>query len=191
MSIDHTRAEHAVRELLIALGQDPEREGLRDTPTRVAKAWAEMLSGDEGNAEDILKRTFDADGFDQIVALSDIPFYSTCEHHLLPFHGKAHVAYLPQKGGRVVGLSKMARLVQMHARRLQLQERMTTDIANDLQRHLDPLGVAVVVQAGHLCMQARGVQKPGSVMTTSVVLGVFREGSAKAEVLRMLLGGQQ
>jgi GTP cyclohydrolase I len=191
MSIDHTRAQRAVRELLIALGQDPEREGLRDTPTRVAKAWAEMLSGDEGKAEDILKRTFDADGFDQIVALSDIPFYSTCEHHLLPFHGKAHVAYLPQKGGRVVGLSKMARLVQMHARRLQLQERMTTDIANDLQRHLDPLGVAVVVQAGHLCMQARGVQKPGSVMTTSVVLGVFREGSAKAEVLRMLLGGQQ
>lgn len=191
MSIDHTRAEHAVRELLIALGQDPEREGLRDTPARVARAWAEMLSGDEGKAENILARTFDADGFDQIVALSDIPFYSTCEHHMLPFHGKAHVAYLPQKGGRVVGLSKMARLVQMHARRLQLQERMTTDIANDLQRHLDPLGVAVVVQAGHLCMQARGVQKPGSVMTTSVVLGVFREGSAKAEVLRMLLGGQQ
>lgn len=187
--IDHARAQSAVRELLIALGQDPDREGLLDTPARVARAWAEMLSGDDANPQEILARTFDSDGFDQIVALSDIPFYSTCEHHLLPFHGKAHVAYLPRKG-RVVGLSKMARLVRMHARKLQLQERMTHDIANDLQRHLDPLGVAVVVQAGHLCMQARGVQTPGSMMTTSVVLGVFREASAKAEVMNILLGGR-
>lgn len=180
-------AELAVKDLLRAIGYDPNIEALHETPSRVARAWGELLSGRHEEASQVLKASFDSDGFDQLILLRNVPFYSMCEHHLLPFYGTASVGYIPRQGDRVVGLSKLARLVEMHARRLQLQERMTRDIANDINKHLNPLGVGVAVRASHLCMCARGVEKPGSEMFTSMLLGVFRtDASARSEFLSLL-----
>lgn len=185
-NIDHDAARAAVTALLTALGYDAKHPAIADTPKRVAKAWSEMLSGGDVVAEEILRTDFEAEGYDQLVLLRNVPFYSTCEHHLLPFHGSADVAYIPKPGGRVVGLSKLARLVEMHARRLQLQERMTKCIADDLERVLDAAGVSVTVHAVHLCMVARGVQKSGAEMVTSDVRGVFRtKPEARAELLAL------
>jgi GTP cyclohydrolase I len=176
--------EDTVVRLLELIGEDPSREGLRDTPRRHIKAMLEMTEGYKLKAEDVLKTTFDAEGYDELVVLKHIEFTSLCEHHLLPFSGTAAVAYLP--GERIVGLSKLARLVEMHARRLQVQERMTSDIANDIQRVLGPRGVAVVVQAHHSCMGCRGVRKPTARMVTSAMRGTFLEkAEARAEVLSL------
>jgi GTP cyclohydrolase IA len=176
--------ESLIRQLLEGLGENPNREGLADTPKRVIKAWREMLSGMNERPEEILKASFHGDGYDQIVALKDIAFWSTCEHHLLPFHGTAAVAYLPRN--RVVGLSKMARLVHCFSRRLQIQERMTNEIASSMSDQLQPLGVAVMIKARHLCMSCRGVKQQNAEMITSAVIGTFRENnSAKSEVLRL------
>ena len=175
-------AERAFRSLLqLAEPDDAERPGLLDTPARAARAWAELTAG---YRETVDLTTFDADGYDEIVAVSRMPFYSLCEHHLLPFHGYAHIAYLP--GSRILGLSKFARLVDLYARRLQLQERLTSQIAERLVDELDPRGV-VVIEAEHLCMTMRGVQKPVSYTRTSVVRGIFREkAEARAEALELL-----
>lgn len=182
-------AVESVRNLLIALGYDPDHEALRDTPKRVAKAMRDATSGRQHRAEEVLGTTFAADGYDEVILLRNIPFYSMCEHHLLPFHGHAHVAYVPGQSTerRVVGLSKLARLVDMHARRLQLQERMTADIANDLERVLGATGVGVIVSAKHLCMCSRGVAKDGASMVTSVMRGCFMtKPEARAELLGLI-----
>jgi len=183
-------------ELLKFIGENPDREGLKETPQRVLKAWKEMTSGYAQNPAEILSKDFDAGSYDEIIGCNWIEFYSTCEHHLLPFSGSAHIAYLPGKplndpelegGPRVIGLSKMARLVDCFSRRLQIQEQMTTQIANAMEEHLTPRGVAVVVQARHLCMACRGVQKHQAVMVTSAMRGVFREeGPARAEFFRLV-----
>jgi GTP cyclohydrolase I len=184
--MNREQAEAAVSQLLTALGYDPQADAIRDTPKRVAKAWGEMLAGQEMTAEEILSTTFEAD-HDEVVLCRRISFWSTCEHHLLPFHGVAAVAYIPGSSGRVVGLSKLARLVEMHARRLQLQERMTRGIATDLERCLSPVGVGVVIRAQHLCMAARGAKQHDSEMVTSVMLGAFRDdASARAELLSLI-----
>ena len=178
------RVERAVTELLEALGEDPSREGLRDTPGRVARMYSELLAGLHTDPAKYLKRVFQ-ENYDEIVLLRDIDFYSLCEHHLLPFHGRAHVAYLPN--GRVVGLSKLARTVEAFARRPQVQERMTCQIADALMEHLEPKGAAVVIEAEHLCMKMRGIQKPNGVMVTSALRGVFKENpAARAEVLALI-----
>lgn len=195
MNYDHERAKRAVAELLAAMGYDVSAEEIVDTPDRVARSMREMTAGRALTAEAVLGRTFPAEQYDEVIALRDIPFYSLCEHHLLPFFGKAHVAYVPGDGGRdgntarrVVGLSKLARLVDMHARRLQLQERMTASIAEDLERVLEPKGAAVIVEAAHLCMCSRGVGKPGSSMVTSVMRGCFRDTpAARAEVMGFMI----
>jgi GTP cyclohydrolase I len=167
--IDLQAAEVAVRDLLLALGRDPDDEGLAETPRRVAAAFAEMLTH-----EPVELTTFDNDaGYDELVVVREIPFHSLCEHHLLPFHGVAHVAYLP--GERIIGLSKLARVVELHARELQLQERLTMQVAECLQEHLQPKGVGVVIEAEHLCMSLRGVQKAGTRTTTSALLGLLRD----------------
>lgn len=182
--VDIARAEAAVRELLLALGEDPEREGLRETPRRMAAAFAETLGGREVDLPNLLKVGFE-EGHDEMVILRDIPFFSTCEHHLMPFHGIAHVAYVPR--GRVVGLSKLARLVDAVARRPQLQERLTAQIADIMMSALDPDGAAVAVEAEHLCMQMRGIKKPGSRMLTSAMRGSFRtQGATRAEFLSLV-----
>ena len=178
------RVERAVTELLEALGEDPSREGLRDTPGRVARMYSELFAGLDMDPAKHLKRVFQ-ENYDEVVLLRDIDFYSLCEHHLLPFHGRAHVAYLPS--GRVVGLSKLARTVEAFARRPQVQERMTCQIADALMEHLEPKGAAVVIEAAHLCMKMRGIQKPNGVMVTSALRGVFKESaSARAEVLALI-----
>lgn len=182
--VDLERAEVAVRSLLIALGENPDREGLNDTPRRVAKMYRELFSGVAADPAVHLKRVFH-EQYDEVVLLRDIDFHSLCEHHLLPFHGKAHVAYLPN--GRVVGLSKLARTVDAFARRPQVQERMTCQIADALMRNLAPKGVVVVVEAEHLCMKMRGVQKPNGVMVTSAVRGTFKDNAAaRAEVMMLI-----
>lgn len=193
-SHDLAAAAHAVKALLCALGQDPEREGLKDTPARVAKALWEMTAGERDDPAAILKVTFDGGAYDEVVALAGIPFTSVCEHHLLPFSGHAGVAYLPSAAEgesraryRVVGLSKLARLVELYARRLQLQEQLTTQVADALVEHLQPRGVAVLIEAEHACMACRGVRKSGAVMRTSVLRGAFKDDpAARAEVLGML-----
>jgi GTP cyclohydrolase I len=178
------RAERAVRDLLSALGEDPDREGLRDTPGRVARMYRELFAGMATDPALPLQRVFH-EQYDEIVLLRDISFYSLCEHHLLPFHGVAHVAYLPD--GKVVGLSKLARTVDAFARRPQVQERMTSQIADALMEHLSPKGVAVVVEAAHLCMKMRGVQKPNGTMVTSALRGAFKENAAaRAEVMDLI-----
>lgn len=182
--IDSARIERAVREILEAIGENPDRDGLRETPHRVARAFREMFAGLRMEPAEHLKRVFHED-YDDIVLLRDIDFYSLCEHHLLPFHGRAHVAYLPN--GRVVGLSKLARTVEAFARRPQVQERMTCQIADALMEHLGPKGAAVVIEAEHLCMKMRGVQKPHGVMRTSALRGVFKKSpSARSEVLALI-----
>jgi GTP cyclohydrolase I len=186
--VDHERAEAAVRELLIAVGEDPDRAGLRDTPARVARAYAETFAGLWQDPGDVLTTTFDED-HDEMVLVKDIPMYSTCEHHLVPFHGVAHIGYIPGLDGRVTGLSKLARLVEVYARRPQVQERMTGQIADALNDVLKPRGVLVVLEAEHLCMAMRGVRKPGSTTVTSAVRGIFRDNSAtRAEAMSLVLG---
>ncbi|WP_020017936.1 GTP cyclohydrolase I FolE [Promicromonospora sukumoe] len=184
---DAERAEAAVRELLLAVGEDPEREGLRDTPARVARAYREIFAGLRQEPEDVLTTTFDL-GHEEMVLVKDIEVYSTCEHHLVPFHGVAHVGYIPNVDGRITGLSKLARLVEVYARRPQVQERMTTQIADSLVEILEPRGVLVVVQCEHLCMSMRGVRKPGSRTITSAVRGVMRDGATRAEAMSLILG---
>jgi len=183
-----TCAEDAVRYLLGSLGEDPDRDGLQDTPARFAKLLREMTAGSRTSEEEVrnlLGRQFDAENFaDEMVCVSGIWFYSLCEHHLAPFFGTAAVAYIP-RSGRIVGLSKLARLVDLHARRLQNQERMTTGIAADLQRHLVPIGIGVKIEARHLCMESRGVQKPGAITTTTRLEGALRsDPAARDEFLR-------
>ncbi len=172
--IDSKRAEAAVRELLIAIGENPDREGLLETPARVARACHEIFAGMQEDPSEHLLKQFHEGSHEEMVIVRDIPFTSMCEHHLLPFTGKAHVAYIPRKG-RITGLSKIARCVEGFARRLQVQERMTSQVADALMASLDPLGALVVVEAEHMCMTARGVKKPGALTITSAVRGTFKE----------------
>jgi len=182
--VDLERAAAAVREILLAVGENPDREGLRDTPARVARMYAELFSGLHANPEVHLERTF-TEKYDEMVVLRNIPFHSMCEHHLLPFEGKAHIAYLPN--GKVVGISKLARVVDAYAHRPQLQERLTTQIADLVMRKLDAKGVAVIMQAVHTCMTCRGVRKSGSEMVTSVIRGTFKRNPAtRNEILSLL-----
>ena len=187
MAVDHDRAAAAVRELLIAVGEDPEREGLRDTPDRVARAYAETFAGLDAAPESVLKTTFAID-HDEMIIVRDIEVYSTCEHHLVPFHGVAHVGYIPSVDGRITGLSKLARLVEVYARRPQVQERLTTQIAEAMVRRLAPAGVIVVLEAEHLCMAIRGVKKAGAVTSTSAVRGIFqRSQPTRAEAMSLIV----
>jgi len=184
--IDQERIEKAVREILLAIGEDPERDGLLDTPSRVARMYAEIFSGLHDTPDRHLKTTFEAD-HDEMVMVRDIPIYSACEHHLIPFLGKAHIAYIPGDDGRITGLSKLARLADVYARRPQVQERLTVQIADALERVLDPRGVLVVVEAEHLCMSMRGVRKAGSTTVTSAVRGLFRTNAAtRFEAMRLI-----
>ena len=186
-SFDTARAEAAVRELLIAVGEDPDRAGLKDTPARVARAYAETFAGLWQDPAEILATTFDED-HDELILVKDIPLYSTCEHHLVPFHGVAHISYIPGEDGRVTGLSKLARLVDVYARRPQVQERMTSQIADALADVLKPRGVLVVIEAEHLCMAMRGIRKPGSRTVTSAVRGIFRDNAAtRSEAMSLVL----
>jgi GTP cyclohydrolase IA len=185
-AFDASRVEAAVRELLIGIGEDPDREGLRDTPARVARSYRELFAGLWTDPAAVLERTFSED-HDELVLVRDIPLFSMCEHHLLPFHGVAHVAYLPGPDGRVTGLSKLARLVDLYARRPQVQERLTTQVADALDSTLGARGVLVVIDAEHQCMSARGVRKPGSRTTTSAVRGVLKSSaSTRAEALGLI-----
>ena len=178
--IDTARIERAVREILEAIGEDPERDGLLATPGRVARMYAEICSGLHEDPARHLRTTFEAD-HDEMVMVRDIPLYSLCEHHLAPFIGKAHVAYIPNDDGRVIGLSKFARLIDGYAKRPQVQERLTSQVADSLQASLDPKGVMVVIEAEHLCMSMRGVKKAGSTTVTSAVRGLFRTNVATRE----------
>jgi len=184
---DQERAEQAVRELLIAVGEDPDRDGLRDTPARVARAYREVFAGLHMQAEDVLTTTFDA-GHDEMVIVRDIELFSTCEHHLVPFHGQAHVGYIPNENGRITGLSKLARLVDVFARRPQVQERLTSQVADALMRILEPRGAIVVIEAEHLCMSMRGVRKPGSKTVTSAVRGSLLHPATRAEAMALIQG---
>jgi GTP cyclohydrolase I len=186
--IDHDRVERAVRELLLAIGEDPDRDGLKQTPARVSRSYAEIFSGIGQKPEDVLTTTFES-SHDELILVRDIEVYSTCEHHLVPFHGVAHVGYIPGGDGRVTGLSKLARLVEVYARRPQLQERMTAQIADALCENLNPLGVLVVIECEHLCMSMRGVRKPGSRTITSAVRGQLRDPTTRAEAMGLVLGG--
>jgi GTP cyclohydrolase I len=188
--IDLERAERAVREILLAIGEDPEREGLKDTPARVARSYAEIFAGMAQRPEDVLTTTFEI-GHEELILVRDIEVYSTCEHHLVPFHGVAHVGYIPGRDGRVTGLSKLARLVDVYARRPQVQERMTSQIADALSEHLKPLGVLVVIECEHLCMSMRGVRRPGSRTITSAVRGQLRDPATRAEAMGLVLGGSR
>ena len=187
-SFDRERAEAAVRELLYAIGEDPEREGLLETPRRVAKAYEEMFGGLYEDPDEQLAKTF-AEDHEELILIKDIPMYSVCEHHLAPFHGLAHVGYIPSVDGRVTGLSKIARLVDLYAKRPQVQERLTAQIADALVRRLTPRGVIVVLEAEHLCMAMRGIRKPGSRTVTSAVRGQFKgNASSRAEALALIRG---
>ncbi|WP_313676030.1 GTP cyclohydrolase I FolE [Mycolicibacterium sp.] len=184
---DQDRAEAAVRELLLAVGEDPERQGLKETPARVARAFQEMFAGLYTNPDTVLDTTFD-EQHDELVLVKQIPMYSTCEHHLVAFHGMAHVGYIPGVDGRVTGLSKLARLVDLYAKRPQVQERLTRQIADALMRKLEPRGAIVVIEAEHLCMAMRGVRNPGAITTTSAVRGLFKTCDAsRAEALDLIL----
>jgi GTP cyclohydrolase I len=186
--VDLPRAEAAVRELLIAIGEDPNREGLRATPARVARAYAETMAGLFVDPDEVLLTSFD-ENHDELVLVKDIPLYSTCEHHLVPWHGTAAVGYIPGEEGRITGLSKLARVVDLYARRPQLQERLTAQVADAVVRRVDPRGVIVVIEAEHLCMAMRGVRKPGSRTLTSAVRGIFKEDPrTRAEALSLILG---
>ncbi|MFO8015238.1 MAG: GTP cyclohydrolase I FolE [Phycisphaerae bacterium] len=188
--VDLAKLEQATRLLLEGIGEDPEREGLKETPRRVARMWQELTAGMDQRAEDFAK-AIPVEEYDEIVLLRDIPFVSVCEHHLVPFIGRAHVAYVPVEG-KVTGLSKLARMVEIHARRLQVQERMSQAIADDIMRTLHPRGVMVVLEAEHLCMTIRGAEKPGTITTTSVVRGLFRENPAtRAEAVSLLTAGRR
>ncbi|WP_369144927.1 GTP cyclohydrolase I FolE [Streptomyces sp. R44] len=183
---DEKRAENAVRELLIAVGEDPDREGLQQTPARVARAYRELLAGMHQEPEDVLTTTFDL-GHDEMVLVKDIELVSFCEHHLLPFHGVAHVGYIPAESGKITGLSKLARLVDVFARRPQVQERLTTQIADSLMKILEARGAIVVIEAEHMCMSLRGIRKPGAKTTTSAVRGQLRDATTRAEAMSLIL----
>ncbi len=186
-SFDQARAEAAVRELLLAVGEDPDRPGLLETPARVARAYRETFAGLYVEPDSVLNTTFD-EGHQELVLVRDIPMYSTCEHHLVSFHGVAHVGYIPGPHGRVTGLSKLARLVDLYAKRPQVQERLTSQIADALMRKLDPRGAIVVIEAEHLCMAMRGIRKPGASTTTSAVRGLLQSNAAsRAEALDLIL----
>lgn len=188
MPVDKGRVEKAVREILEAIGEDPDRDGLIRTPERVANMYAEVFAGLDDEGDDLLTVTFE-EGHDEMVMVRDIPIYSVCEHHLAPWMGKAHVAYIPNKDGRITGLSKLARVVDQYARRPQVQERLTTQIANTIERALQPRGVLVVVEAEHLCMSMRGVKKPGTTTLTSSVHGLFRSDPAtRSEAMQLIFG---
>jgi len=185
--VDLPAIEEAVRRILIAIGEDPEREGLRETPQRVARMYAEIFDGINRDPGDLVDAFFGEEHYQEIVMVRDIPFYSSCEHHLVPFHGKAHVAYIPQ--GRVTGLSKLARLIEGFARRPQMQERLTAQVADSLMDRLDPLGVMVVIEAEHLCMSMRGVRKPGAITVTSAVRGTLATNpTTRAEAIALMHG---
>ena len=185
-AVDHDRICAAVREILAAVGEDPDREGLRDTPERVARMYAEVFAGLHRDPREHLQKTF-TQKYDEMVLVRDIGFESFCEHHLLPFHGKAHIAYLPK--GKIVGLSKLARVVEVLARRPQVQERMTEQIADLLMKELDARGVGVILEASHSCMTVRGIRKPGSVCTTSAMRGGFKNNpSTRAELMALVYG---
>ena len=177
----------AIRDLLLAIGENPDRDGLRDTPERVARSYAEVFGGLRLTAEEVLTTTFDL-GHDELVLVKDIELYSTCEHHLLPFFGVAHVGYLPNESGRITGLSKLARLVDVFARRPQVQERLTSQVADSLMRILEPRGAIVVVEAEHMCMAVRGVRKPGSKTVTSAVRGSLLHPATRAEAMSLISG---
>ena len=186
--VDRPRAEAAVRELLFAVGEDPDREGLRETPARVARAYEEIFAGLYEEPDAVLEKTFD-EHHQELILVKDIPIFSTCEHHLVPFHGVAHIGYIPSPSGRVTGLSKIARVADLYARRPQVQERLTGQIADALVRKLEPRGVIVVIDAEHLCMGMRGVRKPGSRTTTSAVRGLLQSSSrSRAEALSLIRG---
>jgi len=186
--VDFARAEAAVRELLFAIGEDPDREGLKRTPARVARAYSEVFAGLFVYPDSVLEATFDED-HDELVLVKDIPLYSICEHHLLPWHGTAAIGYIPGPDGRITGLSKLARLVDLYARRPQVQERLTSQVADALCKGLQPQGVIVVIQAEHLCMAMRGIRKPGSLTVTSAVRGIFQsDPRTRAEALSLVLG---
>lgn len=184
---DADGVEKAIRDLLHAVGEDPDREGLRDTPARVARAYAEIFAGLRAEPGDVLTTTFDL-GHEEMVLVRDIEVYSTCEHHLVPFHGVAHVGYIPNSSGRITGLSKLARLVDLYARRPQVQERLTSQVADALVEHLEPRGVIVVIECEHLCMAMRGVRKPGSRTLTSAVRGEMRKPATRAEAMSLITG---
>jgi GTP cyclohydrolase I len=182
---DHARAERAVRELLIAIGENPEREGLKDTPARVARAYAELTAGLRQDPEDVLTTTFDL-GHDEMVLVKDIELWSMCEHHLVPFTGVAHVGYIPAESGKITGLSKLARLVDLYAKRPQVQERLTTQVADSMMDLLEARGVIVVVEAEHLCMTMRGVRKAGARTITSAVRGVMHNAATRSEAMALI-----
>ena len=187
MSIDQGRIEAAVKEILLAIGEDPNRDGLQETPARVARAYTETFAGLHQDTADVLNAVFDI-GHKEMILVKDIEIYSTCEHHLVPFHGVAHVGYIPGEDGRVTGLSKLARLVELYSKRPQVQERLTTQIADALVAHLQPAGVIVVVECEHLCMSMRGVRKPGSRTVTSAVRGQMRASATRSEAMSLILG---
>ena len=184
---DQKRIENAIRELLIGMGENPDREGLQKTPERVAKAYGEIFGGLHKTAEDVLTTTFSL-GHDELIVVKDIPVYSTCEHHLLPFHGVGHVGYIPSEAGKITGLSKIARLVDLYARRPQVQERLTTQVADAMVNILDARGVIVVIECEHLCMSMRGIRKPGATTITSAVRGQLRDATTRAEAMALING---
>ena len=185
---DHERAEAAVRELLAAMGEDPEREGLRETPARVARAYAELTRGLHQSPEDVLTTTFDI-GHDEMVLVRDIELWSMCEHHLVPFTGVAHVGYIPADSGKITGLSKLARLVDVYAKRPQVQERLTTQVADAMMEILEARGAIVVIEAEHLCMTMRGVRKAGARTITSAVRGIMHNAATRSEAMALIIRG--
>ena len=186
--VDHEKIEAAVRDILAAIGEDPNRDGLLDTPARVARMYAEISGGLREDPKDHLLKVFDVD-HDEMIMVRDIPIYSMCKHHLLPFYGTGHVAYIPKPGGKITGLSKIARMVDGYARRPQVQERLTRQMADAVRDTLNPAGVLAVVEAEHMCMSMRGVRKPGSSTVTSAVHGIFRDSaSTRAEAMRFIAG---
>ncbi|WP_129661374.1 GTP cyclohydrolase I FolE [Rothia uropygialis] len=188
--MDQPRIEAAVREILSAIGEDPDRDGLKDTPARVARSYAEVFSGMGGDPAELLSKTFDID-HSEMVLVKDISFFSMCEHHLVPFYGLAHVAYIPGVNGKVTGLSKFARLVDMYAKRPQVQERLTTQIVESIEDFLDPAGAMVVLEGEHMCMSMRGIQKPGTKTVTSAVRGQMRDTATRSEAMGLIMGGKQ
>lgn len=187
--VDKPRIEAAVREILLAIGEDPDRDGLQNTPARVARAYEEFFSGLQADPADVLGTTFDI-AHSEMVLVKDIPFYSTCEHHLVPFHGVAHVGYIPGADGKVTGLSKLARVLEVYARRPQVQERLTTQVVEALEEHLNPRGAIVVIEAEHMCMSMRGVRKPGAKTVTSAVRGQLKNAATRAEAMSLIFSKQ-
>ncbi len=186
--MDRIKIEEGVKLILEGVGEDITREGIQKTPERVAKMYEEIFAGCDADPSELFETTFD-EHHSEMVIVKDIPFYSMCEHHLMPFFGTAHVAYIPAKNGRICGISKLARLVEVYAKRPQVQERLTTQVAETLMEQLEPLGVMVVMEAEHLCMSMRGVKKPGSKTTTSAVRGVFEKSDkTRSEALRLIQG---